>query len=145
MDEVTRLVGECILTPLKRISDAKGDIYHAIKSTDITFAGFGEAYFSTVYFKIVKGWKQHSKMTLNLVVPIGHIRFHLRSADGNEYKSVDLGPSNYQRLTVPPGIWLAFEGVGLDQNLLLNVASIPHTPLEAVVMPLETFSFETYR
>ena len=32
--------------PLKHIVVPKGDIYHALKSTDEGYAGFGEAYFS---------------------------------------------------------------------------------------------------
>ena len=140
MDKVKRLLGGVVLTPQKRILDAKGDIYHAIKSTDDSFTGFGEAYFSGVKFGAIKGWKQHSLMTLNLVVPVGEIRFHMRSSDGIEYDSVDLGRKNYQRLTVPPGVWLAFEGLDLPDNLLLNIASIPHDPLEALVVPLETYS-----
>ena len=37
-----------ILTPLKRINHPKGDIFHAMKKTDLGFEGFGEAYFSTI-------------------------------------------------------------------------------------------------
>ena len=32
--------------PLKHIVVPKGDIYHALKSTDEGYVGFGEAYFS---------------------------------------------------------------------------------------------------
>ena len=37
-----------ILTPLKQIYHPKGDIFHAMKKSDIGFDGFGEAYFSTI-------------------------------------------------------------------------------------------------
>lgn len=33
------------LYPLKQIMVPKGDIFHALKSTDEGYAGFGEAYF----------------------------------------------------------------------------------------------------
>ena len=33
------------LYPLKHIEVLNGDIYHALKSTDIGYVGFGEAYF----------------------------------------------------------------------------------------------------
>ena len=34
--------------PLKHIVVPKGDIYHALKSTDEGYVGFGEAYFSQI-------------------------------------------------------------------------------------------------
>ncbi len=36
------------LHPLKHITVPKGDIYHAMKSTDEGYCGFGEAYFSQI-------------------------------------------------------------------------------------------------
>ena len=63
------------LTPLKIIPHPSGDVLHGIKSSEASFAGFGEAYFSTINQGDIKGWKKHSKMTLNLVVPKGEIQF----------------------------------------------------------------------
>ena len=37
-----------ILTPLKKIHNLRGYVFHAMKKSDIGFDGFGEAYFSTV-------------------------------------------------------------------------------------------------
>ena len=64
-----------ILTPLKQIHNLKGDIFHAMKKSDICYDGYGEAYFSTIKTGDIKGWKKHTKMTLNLVVPLGEIEF----------------------------------------------------------------------
>ena len=44
---------------------------------------------------------------------------------------------HYQRLTVPPGIWVAFSGEGPGENIVLNIASIPHDPVEAETLPWE--------
>ena len=63
------------LSPLKIIDGEKGSVLHAMKQDDPGFEGFGEAYFSTVIKGAVKGWKRHTRMTLNLVVPFGSIRF----------------------------------------------------------------------
>ena len=64
-----------ILTPLKKIYNSKGDIFHAMKKSDKGFAGFGEAYFSTVKTGEIKGWKKHKEMMLNLIVIKGEIEF----------------------------------------------------------------------
>lgn len=139
MDEVKHLAGGATVTPLRRITHPKGDVFHGLKANEDSFKGFGEAYFSTVHPGVTKGWKRHREMTLNLIVPAGTIEFHVRSEDGANGESIRLGEPCYARLTVPPGVWMAFTGIGDGLNLLLNVASIPHDPEEAVNVPLEQF------
>ncbi|EJL6645127.1 dTDP-4-dehydrorhamnose 3,5-epimerase, partial [Vibrio cholerae] len=60
-----------VVTPLKQILLDKGAVFHGIKSTDDTFYGFGEAYFSQANHSSIKGWKKHTKMNMNLIVPVG--------------------------------------------------------------------------
>ena len=64
-----------IITPLKKVLNKDGDIFHGMKKTDNGFDGFGEAYFSSINKGSIKGWKKHTQMTLNIVVPIGAINF----------------------------------------------------------------------
>lgn len=130
-----------LLTPLKIIEGTDGNVLHALKKQENAFSNFGEAYFSTVRFLAVKGWKRHREMTLNVVVPVGAIKFVLYDGrkDSSTYKEiqeVELSIKNYQRLTVPPGIWMAFTGRSEGLNMLLNIASIPHEPLEAENLPI---------
>jgi dTDP-4-dehydrorhamnose 3,5-epimerase len=129
-------ISDVILTPLKVIPGDLGEVMHALKGNEKSFYGFGEAYFSTVNKDAIKGWKRHTKMILNLIVPVGAIRFvlfddRLTSKSVNTIQEIILSKDNYQRLTVPPGVWMAFQGLSDGQNLLLNIASIPHDPLEA--------------
>lgn len=119
-----------ILTPLKQIHSPKGDIFHAMKKSDEGFDGFGEAYFSTVNKDDIKGWKKHTRMTLNLVVPIGTIEFVIYNEITKEFFNIELSQDNYQRITVKPDLWVAFRGIG-EYNMLLNLASIEHDPSEA--------------
>lgn len=125
-----------ILTPLRQIDTLKGAVWHAMKKSDIGFDGFGEAYFSFVNKGEIKGWKKHFKMTLNIVVPSGAIKFRLiDDREGSSTMGVRtefvISTDEYERLTVPPGVWMCFEGVG-EHNMLLNLASIEHDPSEAV-------------
>ncbi|TFH42497.1 MAG: dTDP-4-dehydrorhamnose 3,5-epimerase [ANME-2 cluster archaeon] len=124
-----------VLTPLKIISGDSGDVLHAMKQTEPSFHGFGEAYFSTINQGAIKAWKRHHKMTLNLVVPSGEIKFVLfdERSDSPTYGEINeftLSLQNYQRLTVPPMVWLGFKGSGKGLNMLLNVSNIPHDPDE---------------
>ena len=127
-----------ILTPLKQIFNSKGDIFHAMKKSDEGFAGFGEAYFSTVKAGEVKGWKKHKEMTLNLIVVKGEIEFV--AYDGDSFFNVKLSKKNYQRLTIKPHLWLAFRGLS-DENILLNLASIEHKKNESKSADMSSFDY----
>jgi dTDP-4-dehydrorhamnose 3,5-epimerase len=127
-----------LLTPLKRIHNEKGDIFHAMKKSDKGFNGFGEAYFSTISKGEIKGWKKHTRMTLNIIVPVGKIE--LVVYDGSEFFSVILSNKNYQRLTIEPDLWLAFRGLS-HENMLLNLGSIEHDKDESESMELHNFNY----
>ena len=130
-----------ILTPLKQIHNQKGDIFHAMKKSDDGYDGFGEAYFSTIHKDTIKGWKKHTKMTLNLVVPVGAIEFVVYDENTKKFFSVVLSQDNYQRLTVKAGLWMAF--IGMEENsMLLNLASIEHNPQEAENIELSEIQYE---
>ena len=147
------LIEGVLLTPLKQIAHPKGDVFHAMKCVDPGFEGFGEAYFSSIINGLVKAWKRHSKMTLNLVCIVGKIHFVLY--DGREdsptfgkFMEATLSPDSpelYRRITIPPGVWMAFMGIAEGKSILLNVANIPHDPNEQVNSPGEecgiTFDF----
>jgi len=130
-----------IVTQLKQIYHPKGDICHAMKKSDVGFEGFGEAYFSTINQNEIKGWKKHTLMILNLVVPVGEIEFVVYDEESNKFFSIKLSQNNYKRLTVKPNAWMAFRGLG-KHNILLNLASIEHDPSESINMELEDISYE---
>jgi dTDP-4-dehydrorhamnose 3,5-epimerase len=130
-----------ILTPLNKIFNAKGDIFHALKKSDNGFDGFGEAYFSTIHKDEIKGWKKHKKMTLNVVVLIGEIEFIVYDEKKNEFFTVCLSKNNYQRLTVLPNFWMAFRGKK-NHNILLNLASHEHDPFESENKELCELNYE---
>jgi dTDP-4-dehydrorhamnose 3,5-epimerase len=133
------IIDGVLLTPLKIIDGAAGNVMHALKAQEDSFNGFGEAYFSTVSFHAVKGWKKHRRMILNIIVPVGAIRFVLYDAreESPTYGAIQeqrLSPANNQRLTV----WMAFSGDAEGLNMLLNIASIPHDPAEADNLPINS-------
>lgn len=135
-----------LITPLKQIYHPKGNVFHGIKRSDPGFISFGEVYFSTIHFGDIKPWKKHLLMTLNLVVPVGEIKFTIyddrpNSPTQGKTMTIMLGTYNYQRLTIPPGLWIAFEGIGEFQNLLMNVADLEHNPDEIERADLNRFNY----
>ena len=146
MDKLNMIDGT-ILTSLKIIDNPLGDVFHAMKSIDNGFSGFEEAYFSTIQSGVIKPWKKHLKMTLNLIVPAGEIRFvlyddRLNSKTKEQFMDVSLSLKNYHRLTVPPNVWMAFKGEANQLNLLLNIANMDHDPKEVVRTDLNEIKFQ---
>ena len=139
-------IGGVLITPLKIIDVAGGDVLHGMKASDPGYEGFGEAYFSSILSGAIKAWKRHREMTLNLIVPVGAVRFVLfdnrsGSISCGYFQQVVLSKENYVRLTVPPMVWMGFQGIADGSNILLNVASIPHQPEEAERLELEQIEY----
>ena len=133
---------------LRRIATGKGDVLHALKCTDAGYAGFGEVYFTEVHQGAVKGWKRHNRMTLNLVVVSGRVGFVIyddreASATRGEFVEVELGcPDGYSRLTVAPGLWMAFYGKASGTSMVMDVTTEVHDDAEADRMELSDLKYD---
>lgn len=119
------------IAPLKIIKNASGDVMHGLKSSESQYKGFGEAYFSKILKDEIKGWKAHKKMTMNLTVPFGEVKFVLYdnrqlSSTKNKFYACILSKDNYKRITIPPNIWVAFQGINFLESVVFNLASIKH-------------------
>lgn len=96
----------------------------------------------------MKGWKRHNRMILNIVVPVGAIKFVIYddregSVTNGEFEEVILSSfSNYQRMTIAPGLWMAFQGVGKGISMLLDIIPEPHNPDEADKKALSEFIYK---
>ena len=131
-----------LITPLSRISTMGGDVLHAMKKSDVGFYKFGEAYFSWVETGMVKGWKCHTQMTMNIIVPVGKARFVFFLKEAKEYRVEEIGNDRYVRLTIPPGVWFGFQGISLEQSLVLNVANIVHNQNELKRLNLSEIEYD---
>ena len=133
---------DILVTPLPRIITPGGDVLHAMKQSDTGYNGYGEAYFSWVEKGAVKAWKRHTRMTMNVVVPVGTVRFVFRPEGADMFRVEEIGVDRYARITVPAGIWFGFQGLAEPQSLVLNVANIPHDPNEVERLELSDFKFK---
>lgn len=142
-----KLIDGVIISPLKKIENPKGDIYHVLKNNDFGYNGFGEIYISTILSNEVKGWKLHTKMICNFVVPIGCVKFVLidkrqNSETENTINEFILSREDYYRLTVPSNVFFGFQGLNKDYNQIINIANIVHSPDEGQSYPLNKFDNE---
>jgi dTDP-4-dehydrorhamnose 3,5-epimerase len=64
------------------------------------------------------------------------------SVSVNEFQVINISESeNYCRLTVPPMVWLGFQGIK-NKNILINIASIEHSPHEVDQKTLTYINFD---
>jgi dTDP-4-dehydrorhamnose 3,5-epimerase len=127
------------IVPLKQILDERGKVMHMLRADDPHFEKFGEIYFSVVYSNAVKGWHLHKKMTLNYAVVSGMIKLVLyddreKSPTKGELMELFIGEDNYVLVSIPPGIWNGFKGMGSKPAIVANCATEPHDPNEIIRM-----------
>ena len=123
------------VTPLRRIPDERGAVFHMLREDSPVFERFGEIYFSTVYPGVVKGWHLHKRMTLNYAVPSGMIKLvcyddREDSPSRGAVQELHVGELNYALVTIPPLVWNGFKGEGVTPALVANCATIAHDPDE---------------
>ncbi len=131
MGAINQDIEGVIVTPLRRIPDERGTVFHMLKATDPHFTKFGEIYFTTIYRDVIKGWHKHERMTLNYAVPYGRIKLVMYDSrpDSPTYgniKEVFLGPDHYALVTIPTDVWNGFKGMS-DLAIVANCATEPHT------------------
>ena len=140
---------DILVTQLQQIETPGGDVLHAMKQIDLGYEGFGEAYFSWISGGAIKAWKRHLRMTMNLIVPVGQVKFVFYYVDADtgleKFITEEIGENRYVRLTVPPGVWFGFEGLYEFKSLVLNIASIPHHPDEVERLALTEVNYNWIR
>ena len=126
-----------VVTPLRRIADERGAVFHMLREDGEQFERFGEIYFSTIYPGVVKGWHLHQRMTLNYAVPVGMIKLvcyddRAGSPTAGNVVELHVGELNYVLVTIPPLVWNGFKGEGPTTALVANCSTVPHSPDEIV-------------
>jgi dTDP-4-dehydrorhamnose 3,5-epimerase len=134
-------LNDILVTPLARIPTLGGDVLHAMNRSDGGYAGFGEAYFSWIASDAVKAWKRHTRMTMNVIVPVGQVKFVFWLDGADAFRVEEIGVDRYVRITVPPGTWFGFQGLATPQSLVLNIANIPHDSNEVERLALSNIKY----
>ena len=128
-------------TPLSRIEVPGGDVLKIISVEDETFSTFGETYVTTIEPDVVKPWRRNLSATANLVVVSGEVRF-VTTVDGETFSQLTLSPDgHFGRITIPPGYWLAFQGLSRETATIVNVLSCVHRATDIERKSLDDFGF----
>ncbi len=133
---------DILISELKHIKTINGEVLHGLKNSDQGYKDFGEAYFSTIDPKSIKGWKRHSRMLINFIVPIGEVKFVFYIDEYSGFRSEIIGTNRYMRLTVPPGIWFGFKNLSDKKSYVMNIASIIHDPNEVENCEIDKINYK---
>ena len=119
---------------------------HGVRKQDTGILDFGEMYFTSIEYGTIRGWKMHTVMISNLIVPVGKVKFVLYddrkgSKTYKRFQEIILGVNNYCKLTIPPNVWFAFRGEG-DKNLISNFSNMVHDPNEVLTKPLNYLNYD---
>ena len=142
------MIKDVVLTSLDVIDLVGGNVFHIMKKSSPGYQSFGEAYFSQINQGVIKAWKRHKIMTLNIVVPVGSIKFVLfddRDESNAIFQELIISRDNYIRLTVPPNIWVGFQGLANKESMLLNISNIEHDYKEAVRLDVDEINYDWSR
>ena len=116
-----------------------GNIIKFIDIKSKFFDKFGEIYFSEVNYKMIKGWKLHKQMQMNICVPAGEVKFVLFCDE--KFNEIIMNKKSYI-LTIYPNTWFAFQGMSKNLNLVTNFSNIVHTDEESITKSLSQFNYE---
>jgi dTDP-4-dehydrorhamnose 3,5-epimerase len=134
-------LNKIIVKSLKIVKLSKGNVMHILKKDELKNWTFGEAYISKIKFGKIKAWKCHSKMTLNLVVPQGKVKFVFYSPNENRFKVITIGEKNYSRITVPPKIWFGFKGLGRSESIIIDMTNLRWNSKEQMNLKMNKIKF----
>jgi len=111
---------------LRLLPDERGWLMEILRSDDPDFKQFGQAYVTTAYPGVVKGWHYHKKQTDHFAVVSGMAKVVLY--DDREGSSTRgwvneffLGHLNPTLVIIPPLVIHGIKGIGIELAILLNI------------------------
>ncbi len=113
------------------IPDERGRLMEILRADDPFFQKFGQAYITTVYSGVVKGWHFHKVQTDHFACLKGMIKLVLYdNREGSPTKGrvnqFFIGEHNNLLVTIPPGVLHGFKGVSEAEAIVLNLPTEPY-------------------
>lgn len=134
-------MGKVIYSKINVISQDKGDIFKLLSNDSQGFDKFGEAYYSSINFNEIKGWKKHLKMQCILIPVSGDVDVVTFCIESKQFEKYNLNIKDPYRLIIPPNIIFAFKG-NEASNCILNIGNILHEPEESITFNLDEFKYD---
>ena len=119
------------ILPLMQHCDDRGRVMEILRKDDPHFAGFGQAYFSSIYPGVVKAWHAHQKQTdcISVIHGMAKIAFfddRAGSPTKGKTHSIVVGEHHRVLIQISPGIFHGFKAISPEEVLLINLPSEPY-------------------
>lgn len=116
---------------LRVIPDERGRLMEMLRCDDDLFIKFGQAYITTAYPGVVKGWHYHKKQTDNFVVVKGMMKVVLYdSREGSptkgEVNEFFMGVHNPILLQIPTYVYHGFKCISEEEAMVVNCPTEPY-------------------
>ena len=121
------------------MTDSRGAVYKVLAGPKVLTL-INEIYMSEVTTGVIKGWKRHNKMNMNLIAVCGETLLVTFEEDYG-FASYRLSLDDHKIIRIPSKIWFAFMGLG-KKNVILNMSSIQHDPEEEETIPLCKLNYQ---
>lgn len=121
-----RLIEGVKVKRLPALPDERGVLTEILRADDAEYEGFGQAYMTSTYPGVVKGWHYHSEQTDVICCVSGELKVALYDArDGSSTRGVVnevfCGDTNRMLVKVPKGVYHGWKCVGEHTALVLNL------------------------
>ena len=111
---------------LRLVPDERGHLMEMLRSDDELFEKFGQAYVTTTYPGVIKGWHMHSRQSDNVVCVRGMIKLALYdvregSASLGEVTEVFLGEHRPVLVHIPMGVYHGWKCISEQEAYIVNM------------------------
>jgi dTDP-4-dehydrorhamnose 3,5-epimerase len=111
---------------LRVIPDERGRLMETLRSDDELFIKFGQAYITTAYPGVIKGWHYHKVQVDNFVAVRGMFKVVLYddredSPTRGEVNEFFMGQHNLILLQIPALVLHGFKAIGTEEAIMLNL------------------------
>jgi dTDP-4-dehydrorhamnose 3,5-epimerase len=118
---------------IRTIPDERGRVIEMLRSDDPLFQKFGQVYVTTVYPGVVKGWHYHKVQTDFVCCVSGMIKLvvcqpkeSIPGMNATQVAQYFIGEHNPQLITIPPGVYHGWKGIGEKESVVMCVSSEPY-------------------
>jgi len=131
IDQTESMIGGLKIIPLTQHCDDRGRVMEILRKDDPHFAGFGQAYFSSIYPGVIKAWHAHKKQTdcLSVIYGMCKIGFYddrPNSPTKGKTHGIVVGEHHRVLIQIPPMVFHGFKAISTEEVLLINLPSEPY-------------------
>ena len=125
------MIEDVRIKKLKVIPDERGRLMEMLRSDDEFFSKFGQAYMTTAYPGVVKGWHYHKIQADNMTVVKGMMKLVLYDGRENSktYKEINeffIGEHNPTLVHIPAGVLHGFKCISENEAICINIPTEPY-------------------